>query len=74
VLQRAKSLPHLMEFAQRRVEPTWMRPICGFLLRNAPAAATVVQGERNGRYDTDGKRSEGASGYGQLTAIRGTVR
>ena len=47
VLKRSKSLPHVMEFAQRRIEPVRIRGICVFLLRIAPAAAAEVHDEQN---------------------------
>ena len=48
MLKRSKSLPHVVEFAQRRVEPVRIRAICGFVLRIALAAAAAVDDEQNG--------------------------
>ena len=48
MLQRPKSLPHVVEFAQRRIEPVRIRGVCGLLLRIAPAAAAEVDDEQNG--------------------------
>ena len=48
MLQRSKSLPHVVEFAQRCIEPVRIRGICVFLLRIALAAAADVHDEQNG--------------------------
>ena len=48
MLQGSKSLAHVMEFAQRRIELVPIRRICGFLLRIALAAAVEVHDEQNG--------------------------
>ena len=47
MLQRSKSLPHVVEFAQRRIELVRIRGICVFLLRIALAAAAEVHDEQN---------------------------
>ena len=48
MLQRSKSLAHVVELAQRRIEPVRIRGICGFLSRIAPAAGAEVDDEQNG--------------------------
>ena len=56
MLQGSKSLAHVMEFAQRRIELVPIRRICGFLLRIALAAAVEVHDEQHGN-DADGDDS-----------------
>ena len=48
VLQRAQSLSHVMEFAERRLEPAGVRGIRPVLLRVALAAAAQMHDEQNG--------------------------
>ena len=48
VLQRAQSLSHVMEFAERRLEPAGARRIRRVLLRIALAAAAQMHDEQNG--------------------------
>ena len=62
VLQRSKSLPHVMEFAQRRIELVPIRGICGFLLRIALGADAEVHDEQNG---DDAKSDERGNDHGR---------
>ena len=48
MLQRSKSLPHVVEFAECRVEPVRIRGIYGFILRIVLAAATEAHDDQNG--------------------------
>ena len=51
VLQRSKSLPHVMEFAQRRFKLVRTRAICPIVLRMALAAATTVHCQQRAKHD-----------------------
>ena len=48
MLQRSKSLAHVVELAERRIALVPIRRICVFLLRIALAAVAAVDDEQNG--------------------------
>ena len=51
VLQRSESLPHVMEFTQRRFKLVRTRAICAIVLRMALASAATVHCQQSGKHD-----------------------
>jgi len=50
VLQRSESLPHVMEFAQRRFKLVRTGAVCAFFLRMAFAAAAKVNRQQRAKH------------------------
>jgi len=51
VLQRSKSLPHVVEFAQRCFKLVRTRAICAIVLRMALAAAATVHCQQSAKHE-----------------------
>jgi len=67
VLQRSKSLPHVVELAEGGIKPVLIRGISGFLQRIALAALVAVDDEQNREEAESNERAEDHS------RVRGNV-